>query len=64
VRRFADVVRDTLATLAQLGFEGCGELAATLARAGWKLARVGAPPSGAEASPLRHPQDSQVGTLV
>ncbi|HEY2944636.1 MAG TPA: hypothetical protein VGN09_19535 [Vicinamibacteria bacterium] len=37
VRRFADVVRQLVQTMARLGFGGEDLIAATLARAGWKI---------------------------
>jgi hypothetical protein len=37
VRRFADVVRELVQTMARLGFGGEDLIAATLARAGWKI---------------------------
>jgi hypothetical protein len=37
VRRFADVVRQLVQTMTRLGFGGEDLIAATLARAGWKI---------------------------
>jgi transposase InsO family protein len=39
LRRYADVVRHLVQTMDRLGFKGAGTIAATLARAGWRLAR-------------------------
>jgi putative transposase len=39
LRRYADVVRHLVQTMDRLGFKGAGTVAATLARAGWRLAR-------------------------
>lgn len=39
VRRYSDVVRHLVQTMDRLGFTGSGTIAATLARAGWRLAR-------------------------
>ena len=39
IRRYADVVHHVVQTMDRLGFQGAKTIAATLARAGWRLAR-------------------------
>jgi transposase InsO family protein len=39
IRRYADVVRHLVQLMERLGFGGADTIAATLARAGWRLAR-------------------------
>lgn len=68
-RRYADVVRHLVQTMDRLGFKGTGTIAATLARAGWRLARETVrryrheppvtPPQAEAARRLRAPQTLQ-----